>query len=71
MVTAILYHNFWRYPRFWSPCSEGYPHLWDFLKNFGFVGGLVLIVLGGDPVPGVELLANDIAGSSGAQTRAD
>ncbi|MBK8175479.1 MAG: DoxX family protein [Rhodospirillales bacterium] len=44
VVTAILYHNFWKYPRFWSPSSEGYPHAWEFLKNFGLVGGLLLMV---------------------------
>jgi putative oxidoreductase len=47
-VTAVLYHNFWAYPRFWSPESEGYPHAWDFLKNFALVGGLVLIFLRSD-----------------------
>ena len=47
-VTAILYHNFWAYPRFWSPDSAGYPHVWDFLKNFGLVGGLLLLILGSD-----------------------
>lgn len=46
VVTALLYHNFWAYPRFWSPGSAGYPHLWDFLKNFGLVGGLLMLVLG-------------------------
>src|SRR5512132_4634506 len=66
VITAILYHDFWKYRRFWSPSSEGYPHLWDFLKNFGLVGGLVLIVLDGDPAPGIAPAANDIAGSSGA-----
>ena len=45
VITAILYHNFWKYPRFWSPDSAGYPHLWDFLKNFGLVGGLIFIIL--------------------------
>ena len=43
-VTALLYHNFWTYPRFWSPDSEGYPHVWDFFKNFGLVGGLIFIM---------------------------
>jgi putative oxidoreductase len=43
-VTAIVYHNFWAYPRFWSPDSEGYPHIWDFFKNFGLVGGLIFIM---------------------------
>ena len=43
-VTAVVYHNFWAYPRFWSPDSEGYPHIWDFFKNFGLVGGLIFIM---------------------------
>lgn len=46
VITALLYHNFWVYSRFWSPDSEGYPHVWDFLKNFGLAGGLLLVVLG-------------------------
>jgi len=43
-VTAIVYHNFWSYPRFWSPKSDGYSHVWDFFKNFGLVGGLVFVM---------------------------
>ena len=44
-VTGLAYHNFWTYPRFWSPSSEGYPHVWDFFKNFGLVGGLIFVML--------------------------
>ncbi|MEM7191429.1 MAG: DoxX family protein [Pseudomonadota bacterium] len=44
-VTAVLFHNFWSYPRFWSPSSSGYPHVWDFFKNFGLVGGLIFVML--------------------------
>lgn len=43
-VTGIVYHAFWSYPRFWSPQSEGYPHIWDFFKNFGLVGGLIFVM---------------------------
>jgi len=43
-VTAVVYHMFWTYPRFWSPQSEGYPHIWDFFKNFGLVGGLIFVM---------------------------
>ena len=60
VITAILYHNFWKYPRFWSPDSAGYPHLWDFLKNFGLVGGLIFIILGSEPVRAIALAASDI-----------
>jgi putative oxidoreductase len=43
-VTAVVYHNFWSYPRFWSPKSDGYSHVWDFFKNFGLVGGLIFVM---------------------------
>jgi putative oxidoreductase len=44
VVTGVVYHAFWTYPRFWSPQSEGYPHIWDFFKNFGLAGGLIFIM---------------------------
>ena len=45
-VTAVLYHPFWNFPNFWSPGDgKGRRHLWDFLKNFGLVGGLLLIAM--------------------------
>jgi len=43
-ITAIVYHAFWAYPRFWSPSSEGYSHIWDFFKNFAIVGGLIFVM---------------------------
>jgi putative oxidoreductase len=43
-LTAVLYHNFWSYPRFWNPDSPGYPHIWDFFKNFAIVGGLIFVM---------------------------
>lgn len=52
VATAFLFHPFWRYPDFWSPNDkEGNSHFWDFLKNFGLVGGLLLLLIGGFPVP--------------------
>jgi putative oxidoreductase len=43
-VTAVLYHPFWKFPDFWSPGdSKGRRNFWDFLKNFGLVGGLLLV----------------------------
>jgi putative oxidoreductase len=71
VITAILYHNFWAYPRFWSPGSTGYPHIWDFLKNFGLVGGLLLIVLGSDLVAQVEHAAKEISASEIVHVQAD
>lgn len=43
-VTGIVYHNFWSYDRFWKADSAGYPHIWDFFKNFGLVGGLIFVM---------------------------
>jgi len=53
-ITAVLYHNFWSYPRFWVAGSEGAPHVWDFFKNFAIVGGCIFIILGSDVVAEVE-----------------
>jgi putative oxidoreductase len=45
VVTAILYHPFWKFGDFWKPGnSVARSHFWDFLKNFGLVGGLLLVV---------------------------
>ena len=47
IVTALLYHQFWAYGDFFaSGDSKGRTHFWDFLKNFGLVGGLGFIMLG-------------------------
>ncbi len=47
VVTALLYHNFWHYPDFWRKGdSKARGQFWDFLKNFGLVGGLLLITFG-------------------------
>jgi putative oxidoreductase len=44
-VTALLYHEFWRYGDFWAKGdSVARAHFWDFLKNFGLIGGLMLLV---------------------------
>ena len=47
VVTALLYHQFWAQGDFFTQGdSKGRAHFWDFLKNFGLVGGLGLIILG-------------------------
>lgn len=52
VVTAILYHPFWKFSDFWKPGnSTARSHFWDFLKNFGLVGGLLLVVFGGALAP--------------------
>jgi putative oxidoreductase len=46
VVTALLFHQFWRFPGFWRfEEGEGLEHFWEFLKNFGLVGGLGFVVL--------------------------
>ncbi len=46
-ITAVLFHPFWQFPGFWSPQNkEANAHFWDFLKNFGLVGGLLLVAKG-------------------------
>lgn len=52
VVTALLYHPFWKSFDFWkSGNSLGRSDFWDFLKNFGLVGGLLLIVFAGQLAP--------------------
>jgi putative oxidoreductase len=47
VITAVLFHQFWRYPEFWRfKEGAGLEHFWEFLKNFGLVGGLGLVMLG-------------------------
>jgi putative oxidoreductase len=47
VMTAALYHQFWRFADFWAPGeSVARGHFWDFLKNFGLVGGLLLVMIG-------------------------
>ncbi|OYV35469.1 MAG: DoxX family protein [Rhodospirillales bacterium 20-64-7] len=61
VVTALLYHPFWNFPDFWSKNGEGRSHLWDFLKNFGLVGGLMLVVIGGAPVSAVQVARHPLS----------
>ena len=58
VVTAFLYHPFWAYPDFWieSDSSQAREHFWQFLKNFGLVGGLLLVVFAGDLAPAEAVL---------------
>ncbi|TPG58652.1 DoxX family protein [Roseomonas nepalensis] len=62
VVTALLYHPFWRYPDFWRfQEGEGLQHFWEFLKNFGLVGGLGLVVLAPRTLPATEVLRDPLA----------
>jgi putative oxidoreductase len=62
IVTAVLYHPFWQFKDFWTPGdSKGRSHFWDFLKNFGLVGGLMLIVLLGIDLPASLVVKQPLA----------
>jgi putative oxidoreductase len=60
VVTAFLYHPFWAYPDFWSPGddSKARDHFWQFLKNFGLTGGLLLVVFAGPLTPPAQVAAH-------------
>lgn len=49
VVTAVLYHPFWTCLDLFSSRddSKGRAHFWEFTKNFGLVGGLLLVVFAG------------------------
>ncbi len=43
-VTALGYHQFWTYDDLRAPGkSKGRDEMWEFLKNFGLVGGLLTV----------------------------
>jgi putative oxidoreductase len=61
VATAGLYQRFWEYPNFWSPSSgEGNEHFWAFFKNFGLLGGVLLLLAGGKPVPFSEVIEHPL-----------
>ncbi len=61
-VTAVLYHQFWRYSDFWRfREGEGLEHFWEFLKNFGLVGGLGLVMLAPRTLPLSDVAAHPLA----------
>jgi putative oxidoreductase len=64
VITAVLFHQFWRFADFWRfKEGEGLAHFWDFLKNFGLVGGLGLIMLAPRTLPVTEALQAPLASS--------
>jgi putative oxidoreductase len=67
VVTAFLYHPFWKYPDFWSSRDDSVAreHFWQFLKNFGLVGGLLLVMFGGALVSPAQVLRHLLDAVSG------
>jgi putative oxidoreductase len=60
VVTAVLYHPFWTYPDLLTSgdTSRGRDHFWEFVKNFGLVGGLLLVVFAGSLQAPAQVLAH-------------
>ena len=65
VVTAFLYHPFWKGPDFFSPAddSKSREHFWQFLKNFGLAGGLALVIFGGAMTPPQEVFDHPLGSS--------
>jgi putative oxidoreductase len=64
VITAVLFHQFWRFPDFWRfKEGEGLQHFWEFLKNFGLVGGLGLIMLAPRTLPVSQAVMDPLASS--------
>jgi len=62
VITAVLFHQFWRFPEFWQfKEGEGLEHFWEFLKNFGLVGGLGFIMLAPRTLPVSEVVQQPLA----------
>ena len=69
VVTAILYHPFWTFRDFWTPgVSKGRSNFWDFLKNLGLAGGLLLVVIVAGFTPAAVVIQRPL--SSGPRTAA-
>ena len=63
VVTAFLYHPFWKGPDFFSAAddSEAREHFWQFLKNFGLAGGLGLVIVAGAMAPPEHVIAHPLS----------
>lgn len=69
VITALLYHPFWKFPNFWSgEDSKGRAHFWDFLKNLGLVGGLLLIIIGAQLAPASTVIKHPLTSGPFAAT---
>jgi putative oxidoreductase len=65
VLTAVLFHQFWRYPAFWRfKEGEGLQRFWEFLKNFAVVGGLGLIVLAPRTMPASDFLHHPLSSTT-------
>ena len=69
VVTAVLYHPFWTFADFWTPGgSKGRRNFWDFLKNFGLAGGLLLVVIVAGFAPASAVIQHPLSSTPHAAT---
>jgi putative oxidoreductase len=62
VITAVLFHQFWRFPDFWRfKEGKGLEHFWEFLKNIALVGGLGLVMLAPRTLPVSEVISHPLA----------
>ncbi len=67
-VTALLYHPFWTHDDLMARGeSQGREEFWEFLKNFGLVGGLMLVVLGRELDGVAEVVRHPLAPPAGSR----
>ena len=70
-VTALLYHPFWTHADLLAPgASKGREEFWEFLKNFGLVGGLLLVVLGLQLAPVGQVVRHPLSSGPASATPA-
>lgn len=65
VVTGFLYHPFWRWHDFWiaADTSEAREHFWQFWKNLGLVGGLILVIFAGTLAAPADVARHPLASS--------
>lgn len=65
VVTGFLYHPFWRWDDFWiaADTSKAREHFWQFWKNLGLVGGLILVIFAGTLASPVDVVRHPLGSS--------
>lgn len=71
VMTAFLYHHFWTYDDFLGAGDDSVAreHFWQFLKNFGLVGGLLLVVFAGGLTPVNQVTNHPLSSSELSATK--
>lgn len=61
VITALLYHPFWKFPGYWRTAGQGRLHFWDFFKNLCLAGGLGLLVISHGPASLGQIFAHPLS----------